>query len=58
VRAGATRYQHGQFQGLFGIEAWIDLRSIRAHEIGFRESSRAPDALGHILAGKFDMHTA
>src|ERR1700730_9491434 len=58
VGGGVTGDRHGQFKRLFGGQARIDLRPVGADKVGFGESARPTDALGHVFPRQLDMHAA
>ena len=56
--ADALGDQKGEFQSLAGIEPRVAVRQIPFGQRSFAHSLSAADALGHILAGQFEMHAA
>ena len=52
------RNPHRELEGLLVVESWVDLRAVGARKIALLESTRAADALGHVLACELEVHAA
>src|SRR5690606_12890585 len=58
LRAQAPADQHRELHRLLVVQTRVDLRLVRAREVGFLEAARAADALRDVVARELEVHAA
>src|SRR6516164_1842580 len=50
--------EHRELERLLMVEARVDARAVGARKVRVGESPRATGALGHVITGELDVHSA